>query len=120
MSARRQSLEAKIQQIKRELAALGDLRPGKLSRQYNVCGNPACRCKANPPQKHGPYYQLSFTRKGKGTTQFVRQEDLAIVRAELRNYRRRQKLVERWTTLAMELSRWKLQDRHERGRARAK
>lgn len=112
MSARRQSLEAKIQKIKQDLAALGDLRPGKLSRQYNVCGSPACRCKANPPQKHGPYYQLSWTRKGKGTTQFVRKQDLTLVRAQLRNYRRLQKLIDRWTTLSLELSRLKLQQRH--------
>lgn len=120
MSARRQWLEAKIEKIKQELAALGDLRPGKLSRQYNVCGNPACRCKGDPPQKHGPYYQLSFTRNGRGTTQFVRKEDLAIVRAQLRNYRRREKLIDRWTGLAMDLSRLKLQERHQRGPARAK
>ena len=46
-----------------DLAALGDLRPGSLSIQYNVCGSPGCRCKADPPVKHGPYYQVSYTRK---------------------------------------------------------
>ncbi len=49
------ALEAEIAEIKRQLAAIGDLRPGTLSEQYNVCGNPKCRCKADPPRKHGPY-----------------------------------------------------------------
>ena len=61
------------------LVVLGDLRPGSLSTQYNVCGTPGCRCKATPPEKHGPCYQVSFTRKGKSSSKFVRKEDLAAV-----------------------------------------
>ena len=108
MNRRPSSLEAQIENLKQELVCLGDLRPGKLSQQYNVCGKADCRCKADPPQKHGPYYQLSFTRSGKSSTQFVRKEDLAVVRRQLRNYQRLQELIDRWITLGMELSRLKL------------
>jgi hypothetical protein len=48
-------IERQIEKVKRDIAALGDLRPGSLSTQYNVCGSPGCRCKATPPEKHGPY-----------------------------------------------------------------
>jgi hypothetical protein len=114
MNRRQPSLEARIETLKREIVRLGDLRPGKLSQQYNVCGKADCRCKADPPQKHGPYYQLSFTRSGKSSTQFVRKEDLAVVRQQLRNYQRLRKLVGRWIALGMELSRLKLQPPPER------
>ncbi|MGC9225590.1 MAG: DUF6788 family protein, partial [Terracidiphilus sp.] len=63
--SREKLLLRQIERVKGQLAALGDLRPGSLSTQYNVCGTPGCRCKATPPEKHGPYYQVSFTRKGK-------------------------------------------------------
>ena len=99
-----QSLEERIEKIKRQLAQLGDLRPGSLSKQYNVCGNPNCKCKATPPKKHGPYYQLSLTRKGRSRSRFVRKQDVAIVRAQLRNYAKLRKLTERWIDLAEELS----------------
>ena len=39
------ALEKRIETIKRNLSALGDMRPGSLSTQFNVCGNPTCRCK---------------------------------------------------------------------------
>jgi hypothetical protein len=94
--------------VKGELAALGDLRPGTLSTQYNVCGTPGCRCKANPPKKHGPYYQVSFTRKGKSSTKFVRKEDLPAVRHQLKNYEAMKRLVDRWVGLAIELSNLRL------------
>lgn len=99
-----QSLEKKIEAIKGELVQLGDLRPGSLSRQYNVCGNPRCRCKASPPQKHGPYYQLSYTRKGRSSSRFVQRKDLPEVKRQISNYTRLRQLVDRWIDLATELS----------------
>lgn len=106
--SRIKSLEQRIQEVKQQLAALRDLRPGSLSRQYNVCGNPTCRCKASPPRKHGPYYQLSYTRKGKSSSRFVRSQDLRTVKEQLRNYERLRKLVDRWIDLSTELSELRL------------
>jgi hypothetical protein len=53
------ALHRRIEEIKAEIVALGALRPGTLSRQYNVCATPGCRFKEDPEQRHGPYYQLS-------------------------------------------------------------
>jgi len=116
MNRRQPSLQARIDQLKQAVLRLGDLRPGKLSQQYNVCGKADCRCKADPPQKHGPYYQLSFTRNGKSSSQFVRKQDLAVVRQQLRNYQRLRELIDRWIALGMELSRLKLPQSSERSR----
>ena len=107
MSARQLYLEKRIDRIKEKIAALGDLRPGALSEQYNVCGNPRCRCKATPPLKHGPYFQLSYTWEGKSTSQFVPKDSVPEVKQQLQNYRRLRELVDQWITLAMELSRLK-------------
>ena len=104
-------LERQIAKIKRELGALGDLRIGSLSQQYNVCGSPSCQCKASPPRRHGPYYQLSYTRKGKSTTRAIRRENLRELRIQLRNYARLRDLVNRWIDLGTELSALKTADR---------
>ena len=105
MDTRREAtLQRQIEKVKGDLAALGDLRPGSLSTQYNVCGSPGCRCKATPPQKHGPYYQVSYTRKGKSSSKFVKEKDLPTVRRQLKNYQRMKLLIERWIELATELS----------------
>ena len=106
--SREAQLERQIEKVKRDLAALGDLRPGSLSTQYNVCGSPGCRCKADPPQKHGPYYQVSFSRKGKSSSKFVKKEDLPAIRKQLKNYERMKELVDLWIDLATELSNLRL------------
>lgn len=97
-------LERQIEQLKRQLAQLGPIHPGSLSEQYNVCGKPGCRCKDSQyPQKHGPYYQLSYTWRGKGQTRFVRAERLAEVRQKITNYKRFRELSDQWVDVAVEL-----------------
>ena len=83
------SLQKRIDNIKADLFALGPMLPGSISEQWNVCGKAGCRCK-NPdePQKHGPYYQLSFTIGGKSSTMFVKKEDLGQVRERIEEYKR--------------------------------
>ena len=111
-----ESLEKRIQKIKQQIGELGDLRPGALSQQYNVCGSPGCQCKASPPIKHGPYYQISFKRHGKSSSQFVRQEDLNEVQHQLANYRRLRELVDEWITLSAQLSMLRLREKRRLGR----
>jgi Family of unknown function (DUF6788) len=95
------AIQRRIEQIKAELAQLGPLRPGHLSQQYNVCGTPGCRCKDDPPRKHGPYYQLSYTWQRKSHSEFVRPENLAAVRQQLTNYQRLRTLVDEWIALGL-------------------
>ena len=104
-----QNLEQRIQRIKAELATLGEMRPGSLSKQYNVCGKPNCRCKdPQHPQRHGPYYQLSWVHRGKSSTQFIRPPLLPQVRVQIATYNKFRKLTEEWVNLALRLAQAKL------------
>ncbi len=103
-------LQGRITRIKKRLSQLGDLRPGSLSRQYNVCGNPTCRCKdpANP-KKHGPYYQLSYTHRGKGHTEYIQGGIRAQTKQQLQNYKKFRALTMEWVDRAIELAKVKAQ-----------
>jgi len=113
MASRSEFLEQRIQKIKKRIAALGDLRPGVISQQFNVCGNPGCRCKATPPIKHGPYYQLSFTWKGKSSTRSIRDAEIHQVEKQLENYRRLRELVDEWIRLAAALADLRLREQRQ-------
>src|SRR5438093_9652198 len=100
-----QKLETQITRIKTQLQRHGPMRPGSLSRQYNVCGKPGCRCKdPKHPRRHGPYYQLNYVYRGKKTSKFIRREVLKQVQAELANYKRFRRLTEQWIGLALNLA----------------
>ena len=97
-------IEQQIAQVKSQLMGLGALHPGSLSRQYNVCGKPGCRCKARPkPRRHGPYYKVSYVFGGRFTSRFVPRQQVKAVRAELANYQRLRKLTASWVELALRL-----------------
>jgi len=98
-----QIIEKKIQGIKIALQILGPLRPGSLSRQYHVCRKAGCRCQdPDKPRRHGPYYHLDYVHHGKKTTRFIRQAQLAQVRAHLASYKKLRRLMDQWITLALE------------------
>jgi len=100
------AVRVRVRKIQQELAGLGEIHPGSLSAQYNVCGREGCRCKhPTKPRRHGPYYQLSYTHRGRHTTRFVRAEELAAMRARLTNWKRLKTLVDEWVELCLRLSR---------------
>ena len=84
------------------------MRPGSLSRQYNVCGKPGCRCKdPKNPRRHGPYYKLNYVYGGKKTSEFVRASKPKTVRNQLANYKRFRQLTDQWVGLALQLAKEK-------------
>jgi len=109
-SATQRNLQQRINQLKSQLRALGPMRPGSLSRQYNVCGKPGCRCKdSKNPRRHGPYYQLNYVYGGKKTSEFVRPQNLKTVRIQLANYKRLRQLTDQWMGSALKLARLELE-----------
>ncbi len=57
-----QKMEARA--IAAELAAIArsaKVLPGSLTSRRTRCGRPGCKCMADPPEPHGPYWQ--WTRK---------------------------------------------------------
>jgi hypothetical protein len=100
------NIQRRIKEIKAELSGLGPMHPGSISKQYNICGNPNCRCKdPENPQKHGPYYQLSYSWRGKSSSLFVKKDRLEGMRGQVANYKRLRALTQEWVDLEMKRER---------------
>lgn len=82
--------------------ALGPLHPGSLSRQYQVCGKPRCKC-CDPqnPRPHGPYFKLTYAFHGKFTCRFVRAQSVREVRALVAAFKSFRKLTDQWISLGI-------------------
>lgn len=62
--------------------------PGTVAAYHNVCGKTPCRCKdKDNPQKHGPYFQLSYNLNGKNSSISVKKEDVKKITQMTDNYR---------------------------------
>jgi hypothetical protein len=88
------AIERRIERIKAELAAIGDMRPGSLTKQYK-----------DPESQSGPYYQLSYTLDRQSRTEYIRRESVADIRRRVSNYKRFKKLCAEWIALGIEHSR---------------
>jgi len=69
-----QSLRKKIEQTKLQIASLGDMRPGSLTRQTRSWGK--------------EYWQLSYTHRGRGRTGYVSEENYEQVKTQTENYKK--------------------------------
>lgn len=80
--------QQKIKRIKQQILSIGPMLPGSISTQWNVCGVAGCRCKdPHNPKKHGPYYQLSFSVKGKSSSMFIQKDALAETKRRIKRYK---------------------------------
>ncbi len=96
--------EASAQRLRELLGQLGELGfclPGSLSTRRMRCGNPRCRCRADPPQLHGPY--TYWTRKvgGRTVAQLLSAEQVERYRPWIENDRRLRWLVKELEALAI-------------------
>jgi hypothetical protein len=98
-----QDIDAKILQLKNQLLRLGPWHPGSLSRQYQVCGRPGCKCVApHQPRPHGPYTKLTYVYHGNFTCRFVRAGSLKEVTALVAAFKTFRKLTDQWIGLAIQ------------------
>ena len=86
--------ENQFKTLKASLVDLGPLRRGTLLRRFVPCGKPSCRCQANPPQLHGPYYEWSRKVKGKTVTVRVTPEQARLLKQWIANARRLDEIVD--------------------------
>ena len=93
-----QQIEQRVDRIKRALLEIGPMRPGSLTRQYKG------------PQHHtGAYWQISYTRRMKSRTEYVRREWVKDLRHQIATHKRFKSLVEQWIDLSIEHSRLTVQ-----------
>jgi hypothetical protein len=91
-----------IEEIRQGLLALGAMHPGSVSRQYQVCRKPGCKCMhPKEPVKHGPYHKLAYVHKGRPVCRFVRADCVEALAVRLAEYKKFRSLVDRWVELSI-------------------
>ena len=66
-----QALLLQREQLKTQLAAIGDMRPGSLVPRFRKCGKPSCHCAKKGAPGHGPSYSLTHAVAGKTVTHVI-------------------------------------------------
>jgi hypothetical protein len=83
-----EELSRKREEIRNQLASVGDLRPGSLVGRYRRCGKPTCHCAKDGAEGHGPSWSLTHAIKGKTVTRIIPAEAVDRTKAQLAEYER--------------------------------
>lgn len=97
----RRTEEQHRQRIADLLAEVGYALPGNIVTRHMPCGKPGCRCKADPPQLHGPYHQWTRKVDGKTVTRWLSDDQLARYKPWFANARRLRELFTELEALSL-------------------
>lgn len=99
-------------QIINEIASMDFALPGTVERRHNRCGQPGCRCHADPPVLHGPYNVWTRKVAGKTVTRHLSEDELADYQPWLDNARRLRQLISELHELTIHI----VEERHRNRR----
>ena len=87
------TLAARREDLRQQLAAIGDLRPGSLVQTYRKCGKPSCRCASPEHPGHGPYWQLTCAVGGKTRSRSIPASEVEATKGQIAECQRLRRLV---------------------------
>jgi alkanesulfonate monooxygenase SsuD/methylene tetrahydromethanopterin reductase-like flavin-dependent oxidoreductase (luciferase family) len=90
----------RYRELAAQLAEIGPISAGSLTRRYTRCTSPGCRCNADPPQPHGPYWQLTRKVGGKTTTRRLTADQADLYREWIANDRQLRRIIDEMRTVA--------------------
>jgi hypothetical protein len=92
--------EKRYRELAAQLATIGLIHSGSVTRRYTRCGTPSCKCHAEPPQPHGPYYQWTAKMNGKTVTRRLSEDEAELYQEWIANDRRLRRLIQQMRQVA--------------------
>jgi hypothetical protein len=92
--------EKRYRELAAQLATICLIHSGSVTRRYTRCGTLGCKCHAEPPQPHGPYYQWTAKINGKTVTRRLSKSEAELYQEWIANDRRLRRLIQQMRQVA--------------------
>ena len=92
--------ERRYRELAGQLANVGLIYSGSIARRYTRCATPGCKCHADPPQLHGPYYQWTAKKNGKTVTRRLNPAEAALYKEWIDNDRELRRILQQMRQVA--------------------
>jgi hypothetical protein len=100
--------ERRYRELAQQLASIGLIHSGTVTRRHTRCGTPGCRCHADPPKLHGPYYQWTTKVDGKTVTRRLSETEAKLYQEWITNDRQLRRLITQMRQMAAKAADLKL------------
>ena len=101
-SHRLAALQRRYRALAAQLADVGYIAAGSITHRHTRCGNSNCRCRADPPQMHGPYWQWTAKVNGKTVTRRLSQTEAELYQGWIDNDRQLRAITAQMRDIAAE------------------
>lgn len=86
--------ERRYRELLEQITEIGFIRSGSVASRFNYCGKANCRCHADPPQPHGPYFQWTAKVGGKTVNRRLSAREAELYQEWIGNDRRLRALID--------------------------
>jgi len=86
--------QRRYRQLAGQLAEIGFISSGSVTHRYTRCATPGCKCNADPPRPHGPYFQWTAKVNGKTVTRRLSAEEAELYQEWIANDRHMRKVIQ--------------------------
>lgn len=92
--------ERRYRELAAQISDVGFISSGSVTQRTTRCGTATCRCHADPPQLHGPYWQWTAKVDGKTVTRRLTAAQAALYQEWIANDRHLRSLIDQMRTVA--------------------
>ncbi|HEY1650274.1 MAG TPA: DUF6788 family protein [Acidimicrobiales bacterium] len=110
LSDRLEALQRRQLELARQVLDLGFIQKGSVVLRHTYCRTPGCRCHADPPQPHGPYWQWTRYDAGKTITRRLTAPQAARYQERVANRRRLDSIVAEMESIGEQVAELLLQE----------
>jgi hypothetical protein len=103
--ARLADYERDYRQLTERICEIGYIAAGSITHRYTRCGSTGCRCHADPPQPHGPYWQWTAKINGKTVTRRLTDAEARLYQQWIDNDRQLRALIEQMRDVSVKATR---------------
>ena len=94
------ALQDRYRALQEQVRELGFAVPGSVIERYTVCATEGCHCHADPPARHGPYFQYTRKLAGKTLSRRLSPDQAERYRGWITNRRRLDELLHQMDELS--------------------
>ena len=95
-------LRRRYRRLAQRLAQVDFIAKGSVTQRHLPCGKSTCRCHADPPQLHGPYWQWSTAVEGRTVTRSLTEEQARLYQEWIGNRKQLEAILEKMQAVAAE------------------
>ncbi len=99
-----EALHARLTELGRRAGDVGFVIRGSVVPNFTTCGSTGCRCKANPPSLHGPYWQWTRSVGGKTVSKRLKPAEAKLYQRWIANGRKLDRLVAQMERISLKAS----------------